>query len=126
MKDSNNKLNIKTIIDAIDSGDPTIYSALLTEDTTFRFGNWEQVKGKSAVFEAQTNFFTSVKSTKHKILKTWENESSIVAEMMVTYIRHDDSTITLPVMDIFEIKNNRITATIIFMDINPLYNPSTD
>ncbi|WP_299434534.1 nuclear transport factor 2 family protein [uncultured Aquimarina sp.] len=126
MKDSNNKLKIQTIIDAIDSGDPTIFGALLTEDSTFRFGNWEQVKGKPAVFEAQTNFFASVKSTKHKILRTWENEGSIVVDMMVTYVRHDDSTITLPVADIFEIKNDKITATTIFMDVNPLYNPSTD
>lgn len=126
MKNSNDKLDIQTIIDAIDSGDEANYAKLLTEDSIFRFGNWDQVKGKPAIAEAQSNFFASVKSTKHEILRTWQDDKGIVADLLVTYVRHDDSTITLPVADIFDIKDEKIAGTTIFMDVNPLYAPVTN
>ena len=114
-------LTAQQIIDAIDSGDPSVYAKLLTDDSRFRFGNYPMVKGKEAIFKAQTDFFSSVKNTKHQILRTWKNENSMVVDLLVTYIRHDGSTITLPVVDIFEIVDNKVDATIIYMDINPLY-----
>lgn len=114
-------LTAQQIIDAVDSGDPSVFAKLLTEDSRFRFGNYDVVQGKPAIFEAQTNFYASVKSTKHNILRVWQDDKSIVADMMVTYVRHDESTITLPVVDIFEIKDNQIDATLIYMDIGPLY-----
>ena len=110
------------IIDAIDSGDPAVYAKLLTENSRFRFGNYDMVQGKPAIFETQTQFYSSIKSLKHEVLRTWKNENSIVIELLVTYIRHDDTTITLPVVDIFEIKENKIDATIVYMDVTPLYN----
>jgi len=115
-------ITAKQIIDAIDSGDASVYSKLLTEGSRFRFGNYHMVQGKTAVYEAQTAFYSSIKSLKHEILRTWKDDNSIVVNLMVTYVRHDDTIITLPVVDVFEIKENKVDATIIFMDINPLYN----
>ena len=115
-------ITAKQIIDAIDSGEASVYAKLLTEDSRFRFGNYPMVQGKKAVYEAQTSFYSSVKSLKHEILRTWKDDNSIVVDLLVTYIRHDDTTITLPVLDVFEIKDNKVDATLIYMDINPLYN----
>lgn len=114
-------ITTQEIIDAIDSGDPSVYAKILTDDSRFRFGNYPMVQGKDAIFKEQTDFYSSVKSTKHEIIRTWKDDKSIVADMLVTYIRHDGSTITLPVVDIFEIVDNKIDATIIYMDVNPLY-----
>tara|TARA_B100000678_G_C17960283_1_gene402906 strand:+ start:105 stop:572 length:468 start_codon:yes stop_codon:yes gene_type:complete len=114
-------ITIEEIIDAVDSGNPNEYAKLLTEDSRFRFGNWPEVKGKKAIHKAQTEFYASVKKTKHEIIRHWKNDSSIVADMLVTYTRIDGSTLTLPVVDIFEIKGNKVDATFIYMDIAPLY-----
>lgn len=121
-KEKTKELKVETIINAIDSGDPTQFAKLLTEDSVFKFGNFTPAVGKNAVFKAQTDFFASVKSTNHTILKTWTALGSIVVQMEVTYIRLDGSTITLPVTDIFILENNKVSQTLIYMDITPLYN----
>lgn len=115
------QIEIETIISAIDSGDPMLFAKIITDDSVFKFGNFPPAIGKEEVFKAQTDFFSSVKSTKHTILKTWVEPGSIVAQMEVTYIRLDGSKITLPVTDIFIIKDNKISQTLIYMDITPLY-----
>ncbi|QIX79781.1 MULTISPECIES: nuclear transport factor 2 family protein [Chryseobacterium] len=120
-KERSQKIKLHTIIEAIDSGDPSQFAGLLTENSVFKFGNFPSAVGKSAIFKAQTDFFASVKSTKHTVLKSWKAPDSIVAQMEVTYIRLDGSTVTLPVTDIFMLKNNKIDQTLIYMDIAPLY-----
>ncbi|ROS01303.1 SnoaL-like protein [Sinobacterium caligoides] len=114
-------LNAEQIIAAVDSGDPNLYAKLLTDNSVFRFANYPPVKGKPDIFSAQSDFYASVKSTKHEIIRVWQDNETIVADMLVTYVRHDGSTITLPVVDIFEIEDNKISATLIYMDINPLH-----
>lgn len=120
-KERTQKIKLNTIIQAIDSGDPSQFAKLLTENSVFKFGNFPSVAGKAAIFKTQTEFFASVKSTKHTVLRSWRAPDSIVAQMEVTYIRLDGSTLTLPVTDIFMLKNNKIDQTLIYMDIAPLY-----
>ena len=78
------KLELQTILDAIDSGDPNAYAALLTDDSIFRFGNWPASEGKPAIHKAQTDFFATIKGCKHKVLRTWADDKSYVADMEVT------------------------------------------
>ena len=114
------------IFDAIDSLDPTRYAELITETSVFRFGNSPPVVGKSDIREAQTSFFQSIKAMKHEVLRSWSPPGVIIAECKVTYTRHDGSTITLPVTDIFDIDDGKVASCLIFMDVNPLFETPTD
>ncbi len=97
---------------------------MLSEDSRFKFGNFPEAQGKTNIHQAQTDFYKTIKALKYDVLHVWKNKDSVVAEMLVTYIRHDGSEITLPVTDVFKIHNNKVTGTYIYMDVNPLYAPS--
>ncbi|WP_172280153.1 nuclear transport factor 2 family protein [Chryseobacterium sp. LAM-KRS1] len=114
--------SIEKILSAIDSKDPNKFAEFLSEDSVFKFGNFPEEVGKSAIFKAQTDFYNSIKDLKHKILRIWKDSTSTVVQMEVSYTRHDGSNITLPVTDVFVFDGNKITHTLIYMDINPLYN----
>ncbi len=118
-------IELDTILQAIDSMEPTQFAKLLTDDSKFKFGNFPEETGKEAIEKAQTSFYSSIKGLKHEVVHSWHDKSSIVAEMNVTYTRHDGSTITLPVTDVFKIKNNKVAGTYIYMDVAPLYNTNT-
>ncbi|MTC61539.1 hypothetical protein GKR50_16260 [Providencia rustigianii] len=114
-------IKLDSILQAIDSMDPTQFAKLLTDDSKFKFGNFPEAVGKEAIAKAQTDFYSNIKGLKHEVVHSWHDKSSIVAEMNVTYTRHDGSTVTLPVTDVFKIKNNKVAGTYIYMDIAPLY-----
>ncbi|MDW5416098.1 MULTISPECIES: nuclear transport factor 2 family protein [unclassified Iodobacter] len=116
-------VEIQTITNAIDSMDPAVFAKLLTENARFKFGNFPEAQGKAAIYQAQVDFFKSVKGVKHRVIKEWQDKDSILAQMEVTYTRHDGSEITLPVTDIFNIRNGKVDGTYIYMDVAPLYQP---
>jgi len=116
-------IKLDTILQAIDSMEPTQFAKLLTDDSKFKFGNFPTATGKEAIAKAQTDFYSSIKGLKHEVVHSWHDKSGIVAEMNVTYTRHDGSTVTLPVTDVFKIKDNKVAGTYIYMDITPLYAP---
>ncbi|KEY57633.1 nuclear transport factor 2 family protein [Serratia sp. DD3] len=116
-------IKLDSILHAIDSMDPTQFAKLLTDNSKFKFGNFPEAVGKEAIAKSQTDFYSSIKGLKHEVVHSWHDKSSIVAEMNVTYTRHDGSTITLPVTDVFKIKDNKVAGTYIYMDITPLYAP---
>ncbi|MFZ1872366.1 MAG: nuclear transport factor 2 family protein, partial [Chania sp.] len=60
----------------------------------------------------------SIKGLKHEVVHSWHDKSGIVAEMNVTYTRHDGSTVTLPVTDVFKIKDNKVAGTYIYTQNN--------
>ena len=115
--------DIQSVFSILDRKDATAYSELLTENSVFRFGNMDAVMGKQAIHEAQSGFFGSIKAMRHELIRTWKDGSSIAIEGKVTYTRADDSSVTLPFVDVFEFEGEKISATIIYMDINPLFNP---
>ncbi len=117
--------DIQIIFSTLDRKDPTGYGELLTEQSIFRFGNMDPVIGKQSIHEAQSGFFQSVKEMSHTIGRTWTDSNSLVVEGKVTYTRLDDSAITLPFVDVFEIEGGKISATLIYMDITPLFSTGT-
>jgi ketosteroid isomerase-like protein len=120
----NVKEDIQKLFSILDSKDATGYGELLTDNSIFRFGNSDPAKGKQAIQEAQSGFFKLVKAMSHELVRTWKDSNSIVVEGKVTYTREDDTSITLPFVDIFEFDGDKIAATLIFMDINPLFQSS--
>ncbi len=119
------KEDVQILFSALDRKDATMYGQLLTDESIFRFGNMNPATGKAAIHEAQSGFFQSIKGMSHELGRTWADSNSLVVEGKVTYTRHDDSSITLPFVDVFEFEGQKISATFIYMDINPLFNPNS-
>ena len=118
------KEDIQKLYLTLDKLDAAGYGEFLTDNSVLRFGYSDPITGKEAIHEAQSDFFKLVNGMSHKLIRTWKDSNSLVVEGTVTYIRTDDSSITLPFVDIYEFEGEKISATLIYMDINPLFQSS--
>jgi len=115
------KDKIHELFKTIDQMDSDKFITFLTDDARFYFGNAPPVVGKEAIKKAVSGFFSSIKSIAHKNLNLWVNQDSITYQGEVTYTRHDGSLLTLPFVNIFGMKGDKIKDYLIYIDINPLY-----
>ena len=106
---------------AIDAQDGAAFVAYLTDDAVFQFGSAPPVQGRADVQAAVEGFFGSIAGLSHDIHKTLRDGSALVCEGVVTYTRHDGSTIAIPFADVFEYDGDKIAEYKIYIDIAPLY-----
>ena len=106
---------------AIDAQDGTAFVGYLTDDAVFRFGSAEPVQGRAAAQVAVESFFGTIAGLSHAIHKTLRDGDTLVCEGVVTYTRHDGSSIAIPFADVFEYRDGLIAEYKIYIDIAPLY-----
>jgi hypothetical protein len=112
---------VKLLIDSIDSMDVEAFTAFLTEDVCFRFGNAEPVSGKVNVGDAVSGFFESIAALQHNVLATIEQGNVVICHGAVTYTRHDSSTLTVPFANVLKLRGDLIMEYLIYIDISDLY-----
>ena len=110
---------------AIDAKDTAAFLRKLSPTAVFRFGASPPVQGKDAIGAAVDAFFSSVAAIRHELKNQLGDSSMLVCEGDVTYTRHDGSTITLPFADFFEFDGDLIDDYRIYIEIAPLYAPSS-
>ncbi len=117
---------IESLFNDIDKMDSDKFASYLDDDVSFRFGNAPVVTGKKAVRDAVDGFFKSIKKISHKKLRMWLHNDSILYQGTVTYTRHDNSEVTLPYLNLFFLNGEKIKEYLIYIDINPLFAPSSE
>ncbi len=106
---------------AIDSNSGGAFGAFLTEDARFRFGSAPAISGRTAIEAGVNAFFESIGGCRHEIIKVLTEEHTMACEGKVTYTRLDNSTVTLPFVDMLEFDGQLIRDYRIYIDISPLY-----
>jgi ketosteroid isomerase-like protein len=106
---------------AIDAKDTDRFLGYLTDDGSFRFGAAPPAEGKEAVRAAVDGFFSSIAGCQHVVPRYVVLDDVIMCEGQVTYTRHDDSQVTLPFANVFEMDGELISSYKIYTDISPLY-----
>lgn len=104
----------------IDARDASAFSALLTRDAEFRFGNAPVVSGTAAITAAVGGFFGSIAGCRHALLRTWSGADGVACEGTVTYTRHDGTAVTVPFANVFELSGTLIRHYRIYIDNSPL------
>ena len=112
---------VPALFESIDRMDANKFVTFLTEDSTFRFGNAQPVKGKRNVREAVAGFFASIKAISHNLLGTWKVGDIVFVQGEVTYTRKDDKTVSIPFFNLFKMNGNLVSEYIIYVDVSPLY-----
>ena len=112
------------IFAAIDARDATVFSARLTADAGFRFGNAPAVRGTVAITAAVGGFFASIAGCRHVLLRTWTGDDAVACEGTVTYTRHDGTAVTIPFANCFELSGPLISEYRIYIDNSPLFAPA--
>jgi ketosteroid isomerase-like protein len=111
---------VKQLFAAIDREDADGFVSFLTEDARFRFANAPVIRNRENIRNAVALFFSSITSSRHHILNVWEQDGVVICEGEVNYIRQNGSELSLPFVDIFQMKDNLISDYRIYMDISPL------
>lgn len=105
----------------LDSKDTESVLAYLTDDCVFQAGNAPVVKGKEAIKSIFDQFYPAVKSINHEITDIFESGDSVVHRGTVTYTRLDDSILTVPVCDVFKVREAKIAEYYIYIDWSELF-----
>ncbi len=112
---------VRRVFDYLDAQDIDGFGTLLADDIELRFGNGPSMNGKAAVAEGQTGFFAGISSMSHQIDHVWSKQDSFVVEGIVTYIRKDNSSVSLPFTDVFHMVGYKIDKLYVYIDLAPLF-----
>jgi len=111
---------LKHLFSSIDEKDVNNFSALLTEDCSFRFGNSPTVFGKENVASFVSAFFDSIDSLSHTLIESSSLPDRLFCHGIVSYTRHDQSVLSVPFSNIFKLKGDLISEYLIFADTSAL------
>lgn len=114
---------LNDLFSAIDAKDTDAFLAYLTDDAVFRFGSAPAVHGADAIRGAVGGFFQAIQSSRHRLINSLADGSTMVCEGEVQYRRLDDRDVTLPFTNVFELAGNLISHYKIYIDIAPLFAP---
>jgi catechol 2,3-dioxygenase-like lactoylglutathione lyase family enzyme/ketosteroid isomerase-like protein len=92
-----------------------------TDDALYQFSNFPVAYGPQGIRDASGGFLEKVEQVYHHILNMWEEGDTVIAEMEVTYIRHDGNVFTLPCCDTIVFKGDKVQELRIYMDISPVF-----
>ena len=109
------------VYDAVDSKDEQRLARFLTENCTFVYANSDPVVGRENVAESSKNFMALIADIKHQLLDVWAFDDVIVSRLEVTYTRKDGSTLTVPAVTIWRMRNRQIDDYRIYIDVAPLF-----
>jgi hypothetical protein len=105
----------------IDASDAAGFVDFLTPDAQFRFGNAPAIQGTREIGAAVAGFFSSIRSSRHRLVESWGTAESAGCEGEVTYTRHDGSVITIPFANVFQLRALKIASYRIYIDISTLF-----
>jgi hypothetical protein len=89
----------------------------LAEGCTFRFGNREP----SGFLEEARRMAGIVKGLRHEIVCVLEGDDGTLAcELNITYVKHDDTAITLPGSLFAKVLDGRFVEQRAYIDLGPL------
>lgn len=97
------------------------FAAFFTADALYCFGNSEPIVGRDRIQESSMHFRQKLKSVSHDIKAIWELGDTVVCEMEAAYTRLDGKVLTLPVLDVFNMKGDQFREMHVYMDISPVF-----
>jgi ketosteroid isomerase-like protein len=111
----------ESLFEAIDAKDTKTFLEFIAEDGVFRFANAPAAQGHQAIGGGVEGFFGTIKASKHHISRTWDDAHSRVCQGEVTYTRLDNKTVTVPFVNVFLMRGDKISEYQIYIDLAPLF-----
>lgn len=112
---------IKDMYGVVDAMNGAGLAAMMTENGKFRFANIPAVEGRENITGFLDNFYQSIKGIAHSQLEDWKVDNNRFATGLVTYTRHDDTSLSVPFSVILKMQGDLIDEYLIFVDTSELY-----
>ncbi len=91
------------------------------QNVVVRTAGFPAVEGLENVLNGQREFFSTFKSLRHDFTNTWEVEDTAVLEAIVTYTRHDETSVEVPCVSILHRTDELVDSVRIYLDLAPIY-----
>ncbi|MBC1222987.1 Nif11-like leader peptide family natural product precursor [Nostoc sp. UCD121] len=115
---------VKRLFSRGEAFDSEGFITFFTDSPVYQFGNFEVCLDKQSIKKSADNFFSQISAVYHEIKVIWELGDLVFVEMDVLYWRKDGSMISLPCTDIFRVEGQKFSELRIFMDVNPVFDPT--
>ncbi|WP_228001440.1 nuclear transport factor 2 family protein [Nocardia australiensis] len=109
----------RNLLEAADT-DFARFFGYFSEDCTFRMGNNDTVRGRSAIQDWVAMYLGAVAGMSHSIIEEWPDGAVTALRVAVTYTMNDGTEFTLPAVTRTRIENGKVTEYLIFMDPSPV------
>jgi len=114
-------MNLEKILKTVDSRDAAGFANYFSDNGKFRFANSPVVTGKQAIQQFVADFFAAVAALDHQIDEQWPIEEGQACHGLVTYTRHDQSTLSVPFALVVKFDKAGISEYLIFADTAKLF-----
>lgn len=114
-------MKLDPLFAAVDAKNTDAFLQFLTEDAAFRFGSAPSIHGHAAIRAGVDGFFATIAASEHTLNNILADGDTLVCEGTVRYLRHDDSELTLPFTNVFELAGDKIRNYKIYIDTSPLF-----
>ena len=113
---------INNLFESINNKDTEGFCKFLTDDGEFRYGSQPAMKGSAAVNEGIEGFFSMFKSLDHDISfsHTLDDGATVLVGGDVIYTCFDDTVVTIPFLNKFEMEGDLIKKYHVYADPAPL------
>ncbi|MES0881237.1 nuclear transport factor 2 family protein [Roseibium sp. SCP14] len=111
---------ISSLYSAVDALDAKAVGRHVTQDVTFRLGNFDQITGRQAFIDGNATFFETINGMQHEISGIWQQDRTLICEGQVRYTRRDETELTVSFAGIFTLDQNLISDYRVYVDISEL------
>jgi len=106
----------------VDRFDADAVASRMTPQGVLISGNNEPVLGRDGTRDAIHWFERAVASISHEVLRAWQVDDTLIAELRITYVRHDGGKVVLPCTNIVDLTaDGLISKYQVFMDMAPVF-----
>lgn len=111
---------IGDLLASIDRMDADKFVSFITDDAKFRYGSSPSVAGKAAIREYVAQFFGMFQELRHRLVDSWIHPDTVFVQGDVTYTTRDGSEMTLPFLNCFKMRGDKVQEYLIYIDPTPL------
>ncbi|ATG36751.1 Ketosteroid isomerase-related protein [Phaeobacter piscinae] len=111
---------IEGLYSAVDAMNAEAVASFLTDDVTFRLGNFDAITGRKAVEDANASFFATIRAMGHTITGIWISGNAVFCEGEVHYTRTDQSEHKVPFATRLGLRDDKIATYNVYADISGL------
>ncbi|MDC0657764.1 nuclear transport factor 2 family protein [Leisingera sp. SS27] len=105
---------------AVDAMNAEAVVSFLSDDVTFRLGNFDTITGRKPVEDANAAFFTTIDAMHHTITGIWSSGDTVFCEGSVHYTRKDQSEHEVPFATRLGLRDGKIADYNVYADISGL------
>ncbi|WP_170400913.1 nuclear transport factor 2 family protein [Ruegeria arenilitoris] len=106
-----------TAVDAMNAEDVV---GFVTEDVTFRLGNFDPIIGREPVLLANEAFFQTISAMRHTITGIWSRGDTVFCDGTVHYTRKDSSEHEVPFATRLGLREGIVADYVVYVDISGL------